>query len=176
VLRAGARFEAVISIETTGRLGIGFHSSIRAEPCCKGHRSVLRVGTCICRNALPTFALGIKVHRPDRPGFIRDDFSRYRSLADRKVTFSGTTSTSRDYVDIGSREISDHRCDSTRRRVRRRVLENHPTSEPVDRSILKFRPGKRSAAEQVAKDLRPNAQLVEEPISGADIWLMLGRS
>ncbi len=51
-----------------------------------------------------------------------------------------------------------------------------PASESIDRSIIKYRPGYKSSAERLAEEIRSSAQLVEEPLSGVDLWLILGRS
>lgn len=51
-----------------------------------------------------------------------------------------------------------------------------PASEAIERSVIKYRPGTRQVAERLASDVRPSALLFEEPLSGADLWLILGRS
>lgn len=51
-----------------------------------------------------------------------------------------------------------------------------PAPESVERSVLKYRPGRREVAERLASDIRTSAQLVEEPIAGSDVWLILGRA
>lgn len=50
-----------------------------------------------------------------------------------------------------------------------------PASTPLDRSKIAYPPGSRAVAERLAQDLRPRAQLVENP-SSVEILLSLGRS